>query len=158
MALVVLLDGQWDADLRTWVDAGDSDSSSGRARTLDALLPVLASNRAEALDAAFADLTDPAAFGGPCGPTGVHRSEPSFAARTYWRGPAWPQLTYLMWVAARRRGRSKEAEALGAMLVRGAVASGWAEYWDADDGTGLGAAPQSWAALAAVVAATELSG
>ena len=43
--------------------------------------------------------------------------------------------------------------ALGAMLVRGAMASGWAEYWDADDGTGLGAAPQSWAALAAVVVA-----
>jgi len=158
MALVMLLDGQWDAELRTWVDAGDSELSSGRARTLDALLPVLASNRAEALDAAFADLTDPTAFGGPCGPTGVHRSEPSFAARTYWRGPAWPQLTYLMWVAARRRGRSKEAAALGAMLVRGAVASGWAEYWDAGDGTGLGAAPQSWAALAAVVAAGDLDG
>jgi hypothetical protein len=38
------------------------------------------------------------------------------------------------------------------MLIRGATNSGWAEYWDADDGTGLGAAPQSWAALAAVVA------
>ena len=120
---------------------------------------MLVSDRAEALDAAFADLLDPARLrrdraGRPVstGPS------PSFAARTYWRGPAWPQLTYLMWVAARRRGRGAEAEALGAMLVRGAGASGWAEYWDADDGTGLGAAPQSWAALAAVVAAAELRG
>jgi len=37
------------------------------------------------------------------------------------------------------------------MLVRGAVESSWAEYWDPDDGTGLGASPQSWAALAALV-------
>jgi hypothetical protein len=152
MALVTLLDGQWDAVLGTWVDAGDSEADSGRIRTLDALLPVLVTDRAEALDAAFADLIAPDGFGGACGPAGVHRAEPSFSARTYWRGPAWPQLTYLMWVAARRRGRTEAAGELGAMLVRGALASGWAEYWDADDGTGLGAAPQSWAALAAVVA------
>ena len=82
MALVMVLDGQWDAGLRTWVDAGDSEASSGRVRTLDALLPVLATDRAEALDAAFADLIDPTAFGGPCGPAGVHRS------RTVVRAPA----------------------------------------------------------------------
>ncbi len=151
MALVTLLDGQWDDERRTWVDAGDSEAGSGRTRTLDALLPVLVTDRTDALDAAFADLVDPTAFGGACGPAGVHRAEPSFAARTYWRGPAWPQLTYLTWVAAQRRGRTDAADRLAAMLVRGAQASGWAEYWDADDGTGLGAAPQSWAALAAVV-------
>ena len=27
-----------------------------------------------------------------------------FDPGTYWRGPAWPQLTYLLWLAARRRG------------------------------------------------------
>jgi hypothetical protein len=153
-ALVAVLDDRWDPELRTWVDAGDSDAGSGRTRTLDALLPVLVTGRADALDAAFSELLDPTAFGGACGPAGVHRDEHSFAARTYWRGPAWPQLTYLVWVAARRRWRPEAADVLGSMLVRGAVSSGWAEYWDADDGTGLGAAPQSWAALAAVVAAT----
>jgi glycogen debranching enzyme len=100
-------------------------------------------------------MLDPVALGGPYGPAGVDRREPSFAARTYWRGPAWPQLTYLVWVAALRRGRAEDARRLGAMLVDGALTSGWAEYWDATDGTGLGAAPQSWSALAAVVAETE---
>jgi hypothetical protein len=33
----------------------------------------------------------------------------------------------------------------------GATKSGFAEYWDPDTGAGLGAAPQSWTALAAVV-------
>ena len=51
-----------------------------------------------------------------------------------------------------RMGRRAARVAVAAVL---ALASGWAEYWDADDGTGLGAAPQSWAALAAVVAAAR---
>jgi hypothetical protein len=152
-ALVAALDARWDPDLRTWVDGGDSETTSGRVRTLDALLAVLVSARADALDAAFVELLDPSAFGGACGPAGVHREEPTFEARTYWRGPAWPQLTYLAWVAAGRRQRPRERAALGEMLVRGATRSGWAEYWDPDDGTGLGAVPQSWATLAAVVVA-----
>jgi hypothetical protein len=149
--LAATLDTRWDPSLRTWVDAGESESSSGRVRTLDALLPALVSRRTDAVDAAFAEMLDPMAMGGACGPAGVHRAEPSFAARTYWRGPAWPQLTYLAWVAAGRQHRPADRAELAAMLVRGATRSGWAEYWDADDGTGLGAAPQSWAALAAVV-------
>src|SRR5690606_27410201 len=103
----------------------------GRVRTLDALLPVLVSARPDAVDAAFAEMLDHTSFGGACGPAQVDRREPAFAPRTYWRGPAWPQLTYLCWVAARRVGRAADADALGSMLVRGATASGWAEYWDA---------------------------
>lgn len=156
-ALTAVLDDRWDPHLRTWVDAGDSAESSGRVRTLDALLPVLVSARPDAVDAAFTEMLDDTSFGGPCGPAQVDRRESAFAPRTYWRGPAWPQLTYLCWVAARRVGRTADADALGSMLVRGADASGWAEYWDADDGTGLGAAPQSWAALAAVVAAEAIA-
>jgi hypothetical protein len=36
-------------------------------------------------------------------------------------------------------------------LVRGAARSGLAEYWHPDTGAALGAVPQSWSALAAVV-------
>lgn len=156
--LVAALDDRWDPTLRTWVDAGDSEHSSGRIRTLDALLPILVSERSEAVDAAFRDMLDATAFGGSCGPSGVHRAESAFAPRTYWRGPAWPQLTYLAWVAAGRRSRPVERSELATMLVQGALTSSWAEYWDPDDGTGLGAAPQSWAALAAVVAVDSSTG
>lgn len=150
-SLVDALAGRWDPDSCTWIDTGDAEGDSGRVRTLDALLPVLVERDPVVRDAVFAALLDDSAFGGECGPAGVHRDEPTFAARTYWRGPAWPQLTYLFWVAARRHGREADARRLADRLVRGAERSGWAEYWDADDGTGLGAAPQSWAALAAVV-------
>ena len=150
--LVDALDRRWRPSLGTWVDAGESASTSGRVRTLEALLPVLVSRRADALDDAFAQMLDPFAHGAPCGPTQVHRDEPAYRRRTYWRGPAWPQLTYLSWVAASRQGRETEVDALGAMLLDGATRSGWAEYWDADDGTGLGAVPQSWATLAVLAA------
>lgn len=136
-ALAAALDERWDADLETWVDQGPSEAGSGRVRTLDALLPALVNQPRRTLEL----LLDGGAYGAPFGPTGIHRGEPSFAPRSYWRGAAWPQLGYLLWLAG--------ADASG--TVRGASTSGLAEYWDPDDGTGLGAVPQSWAGLAAVI-------
>lgn len=139
---------RWDPDLRTWTDAG-GPGRSGSVRTLDGLLPALVdpAHAAEAVTEAL----DDAAFGGRFGPAAVHRAEPSFDPRRYWRGPAWPQLSYLTWVAARRRGLAAEADELARRLVAGAWSSGWAEYWEPDTGEGLGAAPQSWATVALLV-------
>ncbi len=120
-------------------------------RTVESLLGVLVSTDPVAVDTAFAQLADPAHFGARFGPTGVHRAEPSFDPRTYWRGPAWPQLSYLLWLAAERRGRGDDARRLARGLVAGAQRSGFAEYWEPDTGQGLGAVPQSWTALAAMV-------
>jgi hypothetical protein len=148
------LDRRWSASRATWTDdVITGPTTTGEVRTLDALLPALVSADDAAVAAAFDRILDGRQYGGRFGPAGVHRDEPSFDPRTYWRGPAWPQVTYLLWLAARRRGRL-EADELAAGLVRGAVASGFAEYWEPDTGTGLGAAPQSWTALAAVVAAS----
>ena len=150
--LAGILAARWDESRRTWADAGASESGSGRARTLDGLLPVLVAAEADRVDAVAADLADPSAYGGWCGPAGVHREEPCFDSRSYWRGPAWPQLSYLVWVGLRRHGRHEAAEAVASTTVRGAMRSGFAEYWDPDDGTGGGAVPQSWTALAALMA------
>ncbi|MEY2404909.1 MAG: hypothetical protein QOD38_2460 [Acidimicrobiaceae bacterium] len=132
--LVAALAVRWDTEARTWVDAGASEHTSGRARTLEALLPLLVIDQPGAIE----QVGDVSAFGAPFGPRGVHRDEPSIDGRRYWRGPVWPQLAYLLWLAG-----ADVAEA----SVRGASASGLAEYWDADDGTGLGAIPQSWSGL-----------
>lgn len=147
--LAAALDARWSPELVTWVDAGESAETSGRIRTVDALCGALVSTAfaGAALDAAV----DDRAHGGPFGPAGVHRAEPSFDGHSYWRGSAWPQLSYLLWVAARRAGRDEVAATLVAASVEGAVRSGLAEHWDPDDGTGLGAVPQSWAGLALVM-------
>lgn len=149
------LDRRWDDAAGTWRDADDPPTP---VRTLEALLPVLVTDREDVVDAVFGQILDDRAFGGACGPAQVHRDEPSFDPASYWRGPAWPQLTYLLWVAAHRRGRADDAERLAAALVRGAERSGLAEYWEPDSGAGRGAVPQSWAALAAVVTRTARAG
>ena len=142
--LAAAVDERWDPEAVTWLDDGVTATGSGRVRTLDALLPLLVAPR----PGAFAQLADPSAFGAPFGPTGVHRAETTFTPRSYWRGSAWPQLTYLLWVAATRSGESTIASALAGSLVAGAVTSGWSEHWDPDTGAGLGARPQSWTTLA----------
>lgn len=136
--VVDALSSRWDADAGTWIDAGGSASTSGRTRTLEALLPLLVLDQPEAL----ALVTDARAFGGDFGPAGMHRSEPAFDRTRYWRGPVWPQLAYLLW-----RAGAPVAEA----TVRGSERSEFSEFWDPDDGTGLGARPQSWTCLAIVL-------
>ena len=147
---------RWNGHLRSWVDAGPSAETSGRIRTADALCALLVVEDPQQRSDALAELADDAAFGSRHGPRGVHMAEPTYDPRTYWRGPVWPQLAYLLWIAT---GRNQSTQALsgeiGAGLVRGAVASGFAEYWDGDTGRGGGAAPQSWAGLALVLAKTR---
>ncbi len=149
------LDARWDAGRTTWSDAGDTETGSGRARTLDGLLPVLVERRPARIGLVFEQVLDDGGYGGPFGPAGVHRDEASFAPSTYWRGPAWPQLSYLLWIAARRHHRDAVAGELARRTVAGAFTSGLAEYWNPDTAQGLGAIPQSWTGLALVMAERE---
>ncbi|MBI2705235.1 MAG: hypothetical protein HYX32_08115 [Actinobacteria bacterium] len=145
------LDDRWQKRERTFADRAHIGTAS-KVRTLEALLPVLATKRERVVADVFSQLRDPNAFGSPFGPPSVHRQESVFDASAYWRGPTWPQLIYLFWVAARRHGRTGDAALLRDRLIRGAMQSGFAEYWDPDTGAGHGARPQSWTCLAAVVA------
>ena len=129
----------------TWVDDGPTAAGSGRIRTLDALLPSLLHPRAEVLGALF----DPAAYGAPCGPRGVHAGEPTYEPR---------DVLARAGVAAARPTccgsppRAPASDAAGSALVRSMLAgverSGYAEYWEADTGAPLGAVPQTWSSLA----------
>jgi glycogen debranching enzyme len=153
--LAVLLDERWDDDRTTWVDAGASADDSGRIRTADALLVVICTLDPVRAARVLGLALDDDAYGGACGPSGVHRDEPAYSPDTYWRGPAWPQLAYLLWVAARRHGLDAHADDLARRARRGATRSGYAEYWDPDDGRGLGAIPQSWTTLTTVMTASD---
>jgi hypothetical protein len=148
--LAQAIEARWDADLVSWVDAGAAENTTGRVRSLDAMTALLVVEPGEATRAAMDSLVDPQAFGARHGPCGVHRQEPFFDPVTYWRGPSWPQLSYLMWVAALRLD-SPHAAALGASLVSGSSVSGLAEYWHPDTGAGGGAIPQTWTGLGIVV-------
>ncbi len=147
----------WDDDLGCAVDASLPWRESSEVRTVDALLELLVHDHpgSRITSHLFAQLRHPGCFGGPCGPAGVHRQEAAFDPRAYWRGGAWPQLAYLFWFAARRLGRRAAARWFAAACIRGAYLSGFAEYWDPDTGAPGGAVPQSWAALAALMAGED---
>jgi hypothetical protein len=139
---------RWEPERRTWVDDGPTAHGSGRVRTAEALLGLLVDRRSAALDSVVAELEDDEAFGGPFGPAQVHRGEPTHRRHSYWRGPSWPQLDHLLWMALREAGAAGPAARLAGSTRRGAWSSGWAEYWDPDDARAGGAAPQSWTTLA----------
>jgi hypothetical protein len=147
-ALAAAVDDRWDPGLATWVDDGPTSGGSGAIRTLDGLLPLLLHPRPEAL----ASLVDPDAHGAPFGPRGLHRDEPSYRPDAYWRGSAWPQLSYLLWKAAAVAGADAVAASLAQSAIAAVLGNGFAEHWDPERGTGLGAVPQTWSTLAAVMA------
>lgn len=146
--LIAAIDRRWDPRLATWIDDGPMTLGSGSVRTLDALLPLLVAPRS----AAFAQLVDVDAFGAAFGPRGVHAAEPTYEPRRYWRGSAWPQLTYLLWLASTRGRAPGVASSLVRSIAAGARASGFAEHWDPESGAPLGAVPQSWTTLSWVMA------
>ena len=117
-------------------------------RTADGLLPTLLLTRDR--DQAFAALGDGTGLGGPFGAAGTDRREPAYDPTSYWRGPVWPQVTYLLWVAASRAVHPVAGD-LATGLRAGALASGLAEYWHPDTAAAGGAVPQSWTGLALLV-------
>lgn len=148
-ALARAIDEHWVDSQRTWRDvclAGPRSTST--VRTLDALLGVLVSENCDHLEVAFGEIFDRRSFWRPHGPSGTAADEPSYDPSGYWRGDTWPQVLYLVMVAAQRRGRHAEAERLAEKLVLGCIGSGSAERWNPETGAGLGAIPQGWAALA----------
>ncbi len=149
-ALASALDAHlWDDAEGLWDDrplvGGGADQ---RIPTLDGVLGALLTDDRRRATAALDQVLDPARFAASCGPRYLPPDHPRYDPLSYWRGPAWPQLSYLVWLAARRWDRSDVADAVRAWTHRGAVASGFAEYWHPDTGRGLGAVPQTWATIA----------
>jgi hypothetical protein len=143
------IDRRWLEERKTWTDvclAGPAGSES--VRTLESLLPILVSTDERNVEAAFAEIFSESSFWRPYGPTGTAVDEATYDPRTYWRGPVWPQLTYLVMVAAMRHERRERAITAASALVEGCVRSGFSEYWHPETGKARGATPQGWAALA----------
>lgn len=145
-------DAAWDDGERLWADVVFvGGGGSERIPTSDAVLPAMCTRDAAKAASALAQLVNPERFGAAYGPRFVPRDQPGYDPEQYWRGPAWPQLNYLYVLAARRNDAADVAAELSTITRRGVVRAGFAEYWNPETGRGLGARPQTWAAVAAAL-------
>ena len=96
LELSEILDSHFDEELSTWADTKPDGTTSSVVRTLDALLPVLVSDIPSRVESSLMLTVQHRVFGAPYGPSGVDQREECFDADAYWRGAAWPQLTYLL--------------------------------------------------------------
>jgi hypothetical protein len=142
----------WDETQGLWIDRpliGGGPRCT--APTLDGALGALVTRDPAKAERALGQLTDPQRFAAPYGLAYVAHQDPSYDPGGYWRGAAWPQLNYLLAVAADRWHDDATYSRIREMSFAGTLASGFAEYWNPEDGTGLGAIPQGWAAVAAAL-------
>ncbi len=82
--------------------------------------------------------------------TTTSKTEPSWEARRYWRGPVWIILNWLLANGLRRYGFDDLAEALRHDSLDLIARSGFWEYYDPHDGSGCGSPQFSWSAALAV--------
>ncbi len=142
----------WDDSQAMYVDrplVGGGDSCA--VPVLDGVLSALGSVRPERARACLEQLRDPSRFAAPWGLRYLPPDHPRYQPDSYWRGPAWPQLTFLAVQASRRWRLDDLAAELSEQGKRGIVHAGWSEYWNPETGHGRGARPQTWAALAAAL-------
>ena len=92
-------------------------------------------------------------------PPSVSAAEPSYEPgggrgliRRYWRGPAWVNSAWLVWLGLRRLGYAEEAAELARRMIGAVERQGLREYYDPRDGNGLGAVDFAWSALIAELA------
>ncbi|MEP6649666.1 MAG: hypothetical protein ABJA74_07090 [Lapillicoccus sp.] len=138
----------WASEERLWVDAAVvGGGPSVRTPISDGIMAALVTADPDKARLALDQLDEPDRFAAPFGPANVARSHPAYDPGMYWRGAAWPNVNYLLWLALRRWDRAAPAQSLAEMTWAGARTSGWAEYWDAETGAGRGARPQSWTGL-----------
>jgi hypothetical protein len=142
----------WDEAQGLWVDHPLIGGGPGcRVPTLDGALGALVTSDPAKAERVLGQLTDPERFGAPYGLSYLPRRHSFYDPGSYWRGAAWPQLNYLLALAADRWQDDETYSRIREMSFAGVLTSGFAEYWNPEDGAGLGAVPQGWAAVAAAL-------
>ncbi len=92
----------------------------------------------------------------PVAPPSVAASSPEFSRsdlfgplrrRRYWRGPAWINASWLVWLGLLRLGYQAQADELARRAADAVHASGLREYYDPYTRAGMGARQFGWSSL-----------
>jgi hypothetical protein len=145
------LDGTWDAVLGLALDFDVRVSEPVRVQTIAVLAPLVAGGLTPEQQAAQLAALDSEAFLGdqrlrwPVPPS-TSPLDPAFRPRSYWRGPTWPVLNWLLWWALDRDGERAHADRLRTASLDQIATIGFAEYVEPFTGEPLGSMDQSWTA------------
>ncbi|MET7401858.1 hypothetical protein ABZS66_51095 [Dactylosporangium sp. NPDC005572] len=137
--------------------ARDEDVRSGRridVPTVGGFAPLLSGGDEQVVARQLDLLTGPRW----CGHPGLRYAVPpsatpelaGFQPRTYWRGPQWPFLNWLLWWTLRRRGATGLAAGIRTEALRQLSDLAFGEYYEPFTGEALGSAHQSWTAAVAL--------
>jgi glycogen debranching enzyme len=141
----------WDPELRLCLDYDLRAAKPLRSRTVAGFAPLVAGGlRPRRLATLLETLRSPSFLGYP----GLRRPLPpstspedvGFNPRTYWRGPVWPVIDWLLWWAFVRAGEHRLAERVRGSSLEQTAEGGFAEYFEPFTGEPLGSREQSWTA------------
>jgi glucosylglycerate hydrolase len=150
------LEEHWDPDLKLCLDYDLRAGKAARVRTVAGFAPLIAGGLSPERLRELLDTLDSPTFAGnprlafPLPPS-TSPEEPGFHPRSYWRGPVWPVINWLLWWSLLRAGEQERAQKMRRdALAQVADEGGFAEYFEPFSGEPLGSPDQSWTAAVAL--------
>ncbi len=150
------LDGCWDGELGLCLDYDVRWSRHLRHRTVAGFAPLISGGISVERRARLLETLDSSYFSGASGlrhpplPPSTSPSERRFHPRSYWRGPVWPVINWLLWRSLLREGEGGRAAEVRREALAQMGAGGFAEYFEPFTGEPLGSDDQSWTAAVAL--------
>ncbi len=145
------LENCWSPELGLCLDYDLRRDALLRARTVSGFAPLVAGGLAPGrLESLLRTLYSSDFLGHPDLrrplPPSTSPTEARFHPRSYWRGPVWPVLSWLLWRSLAGVGEKERAEVLRRTALDQLSEGGLAEYFEPFTGEPLGSDDQSWTA------------
>jgi len=149
------LDGRWDPRLKLCLDYDLRAGEPLRARTIAGFAPLISGTERPDRLRTLLDALDSRAFAGHPNlrwplPPSTSPEEPEFHPRSYWRGPTWPVMNWLMWWSLMKAGEKERAVRLKSQGLAQLSDGRFGEYYEPFTGEPLGSDGQSWTAAVAL--------
>ncbi|CAA9406215.1 GH63 [uncultured Rubrobacteraceae bacterium] len=149
------IEERWNPDLSLCSDYDLRAERPLSARTIAGFAPLIAGGGRSDHLGDLLRIFDSRAFAGnpdlrwPLPPS-TSPGESGFQPRSYWRGPVWPVINWLLWWSLERSGEKKRAARLKGYSLAQLLDGCFGEYYEPFTGEALGSDYQSWTAAVAL--------
>ena len=149
------LDERWDPELGLCLDFDLRAGEPLKASTIAGFAPLIAGTGCSERRETLLGVLESHAFTGnpdlykPLPPS-TSPDDVGFSPRSYWRGPVWPIMNWLLWWSLQDLGERKRAEWLKECALAQLSDGLFGEYYEPFTGEALGSEDQSWTAAVAL--------